>query len=480
MPALLALIIQFVVPVLSTLFALLVPALVAIAQFAFVRLPKIPAYFRLLLILYSDSDPASQERKILNGGFLMLATILTFMSYSLIPWTGMPLIGATMGTIALVFAVVIALTLMDIIFEFNKEYFLKKTQGKDEYIRKDIEDMKQVLDKFTSWNKIREFIRQSSEKINTKGNQNGINFDSEFFRKYIGNSLEALELYIVPRAGEYKDQKSLQLVGINDESKWLKNLIEGGSSAILGTTSGVSASFLTSAIFVKASIWTSIQTFFGISSGVAVSATVYSLLTVALPVGLGCLACLGAYSFISEKNNEENATKMSKFLTDIMRASLPMAWIDGEFSEHEKIMIFRFMFQSGIKRDERNLLKQEMSERSDFDEIMKSDTQSDMLFDDAYRNLNCSQSDAERIKHRLILCTAWEIAVADHVIHPSEVELHNKMARTFGISDDHASEIRRVISLNHYGKLIWMKTVDNLVEQFTFREQYRLNPSMEI
>jgi hypothetical protein len=105
---------------------------------------------------------------------------------------------------------------------------------------------------------------------------------------------------------------------------------------------------------------------------------------------------------------------------------------------------------------------------------------SDILFDDKYRNLNCSQSDMERIKHRLILCTAWEIAVADHVIHPSEIKLHNKMAQTFGMAEEEASEIRRLISLNHYGKLIWMKMVDNVIDQFDFYERYRLNPSMEI
>jgi uncharacterized membrane protein len=90
MPIIVPFVLQAVVPVLTSIFALLVPVLAAVINFSFTRIPKIPSYIRLIKILYSDIDSSAKERKIITGGLLVIGSILTFMAYSLIPWTGVP------------------------------------------------------------------------------------------------------------------------------------------------------------------------------------------------------------------------------------------------------------------------------------------------------------------------------------------------------------------------------------------------------
>ncbi|MHC5730477.1 MAG: hypothetical protein ACYTXY_41495, partial [Nostoc sp.] len=77
MPIILPFVIQAVLPVLTTVFALLVPVLAAVINFTLTRIPKIPSYIRLIKILYSDIDSSAKERKIINAGLLVIGSILT-------------------------------------------------------------------------------------------------------------------------------------------------------------------------------------------------------------------------------------------------------------------------------------------------------------------------------------------------------------------------------------------------------------------
>lgn len=83
MPIIVAFVLQAVLPVLTSIFALLLPVLAAVINFALTRLPKIPSYIRLIKILYSDIDSSAKERKIITGGLLVIGSILTFMAYPL-------------------------------------------------------------------------------------------------------------------------------------------------------------------------------------------------------------------------------------------------------------------------------------------------------------------------------------------------------------------------------------------------------------
>ena len=110
--------------------------------------------------------------------------------------------------------------------------------------------------------------------------------------------------------------------------------------------------------------------------------------------------------------------------------------------------------------------------------------QTSILFDDEHREKSCSQSDNERLKHRLLLCAAWEIAIADGKIEGSELQLHNRMADKLGISRDEVKEIRRVLNLKHERELL--QVAEKLKPNGSktkilksVREQYYLQPAAD-
>jgi uncharacterized tellurite resistance protein B-like protein len=126
-----------------------------------------------------------------------------------------------------------------------------------------------------------------------------------------------------------------------------------------------------------------------------------------------------------------------------------MAWIDGELADQEKDTVHRLITTSGIREEEQSLVWQAMEEGKTFDQIIETS----ILFDNEHREKTCSQSDYERLKHRLMLCVAWQIAIADGKIQGSELQLHNRMADKLGISRDEVKEIRRVFNVKHEGEL---------------------------
>lgn len=486
MPIIVTFVIQTVLPVLSALFALLIPVLAAVIQFALTRIPRIPSYIRLLKILYSDIDSSVKERKIITGGLLVISSIVTFMAYSLIPWTGLPLIGAITSPIAGTVAIVVALALLDMIFAMNKGYYLEKLKGEGfaglNDIETDIKDLKDIFGK--SWHKVKSAINDASQKIYEDGCKRGINFSDKSYQSYIDRELEGLNLYVEKNSvAEYEDINA-DLLKKSKDKDWTKDAFSVGTGATVGALAGVGASAVATSVFVPASLWTTLHGIpviggiFGTATGIVVSASTYSLLTLAAPVGLGVFATVGIYSGLTGWKNQEEAAKMSKFLSEIIIAVLPMAWIDGELDDKEKDSIDRLMTTSGMRKEERDLVRQAIEQRQDFDEIM----QTSILFDEEHRKKTCSQSNKERLKHRLMLCTAWEIAVADGKIDLSELSLHNRMADKLGISREEVKEIRRAINLKHEKELWLTEALEpngSKTKLLSVREQYRLQPAAD-
>ena len=95
-----------------------------------------------------------------------------------------------------------------------------------------------------------------------------------------------------------------------------------------------------------------------------------------------------------------------------------------------------------VRKQERDLIRKVIHQRQSFEDIIRSS----ILFDEEHRDKTCRQSDNERVKHRLMLCVAWQIAIADGKAEFSELELHNRMAYKLGVSWDEVQEIRRVIN----------------------------------
>lgn len=482
MPIIIPFIIQTVLPVLSTIFTLLAPVLAAVLNFTLTRIPRIPLYLHLLNILYSDMNLSAKERKIITGGFLVIGSILTFMAYSLVPWTGLPLIGAVMSPIAATIAIVVVLTVLEIIFTINKGYYLQKLKRQGfaqiDDIEADINDLKNIFG--NSWQKVQKTIYDANNKIYEEGSKRGINFNDKSYQSYLEHQLDGLNIYFSKTSVTEYQNINAALLKQNKGNDWTKDALSLGTGATVGTVAGVGASAVASSLFVPASLWTTIQGVFGVSTGIVVSASAYSLLTLAAPIGLGILATTGVYSGLKTWNSVEEATKKSKFLSEIMIAALPMAWIDGELSDKEQDAVDKLLTVSGIRKEERDVVWEAIQKRPTFDHIMRTS----ILFDDEHRNRTCSQSDDERLKHRLILCTAWKIAIADGKFEQSELQLHNRMADKLGISRSEVQEIRRVINLSLEEEL--SEVVDVIQPNGSkakllrsVREQYRLRPASD-
>ncbi|MGB7445379.1 MAG: hypothetical protein WA919_30260 [Coleofasciculaceae cyanobacterium] len=227
-----------------------------------------------------------------------------------------------------------------------------------------------------------------------------------------GNNCQLLiNNFYIDFFADYQDLNA-SLLSQNENYPWIKDALSFGTGATVGTLAGVGTSTVASSVFVQAGLWTSIQSFFGVSTGIVVGASAYSLLTLFAPVGLGVLATLRIYNSLTDWNSKEQAAEMSKFLSEILIAALPMAWIDGELADQEKDAVDRLMTTSGIRKEEREPVYQAIKKRKTFDEII----QTSILFDDKHREKICRQSDKERLKHRLMLSAAWEIAIAGDVL----------------------------------------------------------------
>ncbi|MEG4275338.1 MULTISPECIES: TerB family tellurite resistance protein [unclassified Microcoleus] len=312
----------------------------------------------------------------------------------------------------------------------------------------------------------------------------GINFSDKSYQSYIDRELEGLNVYVGKNSVAEYEGISADLLKQNKGQDWTKDAFALGTGATVGALAGVGASAVATSVFAPASIWTTIHSIpligglVGSSTGIVVSAGYYSLLTFAAPVGLGVLATVGIYSGLTGWKNQEEAAKMSKFLSEIIIAALPMAWIDGQLDDKEEDTIDRLMTTSGMRKEERDLVRKAIEQRQKFDEIMTTS----IPFDEEHREKSCSQSNKERLKHRLILCTAWEIAVADGKIDLSELHLHNCMADKLGISREEVKEIRRAINIKHEQELWLTEALEpkgSKTKLLSVREQYRLQPAAD-
>jgi hypothetical protein len=116
-----------VAPGLLQLFtSVFIPIAGELLKFTLPRLVRIPLYLRLLWTIYQDKQFNSEARKYLTSVLLLLGSILTFIVYSYVPWTGLPIIGVFTTPIASMMALVISLAALDSILILNKAYLAEK------------------------------------------------------------------------------------------------------------------------------------------------------------------------------------------------------------------------------------------------------------------------------------------------------------------------------------------------------------------
>ncbi|MEC4985934.1 MAG: TerB family tellurite resistance protein [Oscillatoria sp. PMC 1068.18] len=447
MPAILAFVTTFIIPSLASILASIAPVAGAVIIFTISSISKVPRYIKLIRLLYEDTEPESQARKYITLGMLLLGGILTFMVYSFVPGTALPIIGSFMTPIAAMLAVVVSLATLDVIFNLNEGYYLttlSNTEQVDDIIA-DIASLSKIFGK--SWKKILNLFERLLPKLEREFSKNREEFEnlSDYLNRQLNGLLQYIgtqEIQAITTSEIQRNELQRQITG--ELKPWAKlggSLIEGLTAGVL---TGTGASTFASSIFVQAGFFTSLQGLLGLSGGIAVSASTFALLTIAAPIGLGTLATVGVSKGAIHLRNKKEKQKMSSFLGDVLIAALPMAWADGELSLKEKDTLHRMLMNPAILQQDRERVYRAIEFQTSFDEVLKTT----LLLDEESRKTNNLPSEKEKIKHRLLLCVAWEIAKADGRITEEEIKLHERMAKALPtVTPEAVQEIRRLVTL---------------------------------
>jgi hypothetical protein len=152
-----------VAPGLLQLFtSVFIPIAGELLKFTLPRLVRIPLYLRLLWTIYQDKQFNSEARKYLTSVLLLLGSILTFIVYSYVPWTGLPIIGVFTTPIASMMALVISLAALDSILILNRAYLAEKYPEEFVLVSSDINELEKVMGK--SWD---EMLKQTQALLDT-------------------------------------------------------------------------------------------------------------------------------------------------------------------------------------------------------------------------------------------------------------------------------------------------------------------------
>lgn len=419
-----------VVPGLTQLFtSVILPVADKLLRFTIPRIGKLPLYFRLLWTIYSGYESNSEARKYLTSVLVLLGSILTFMTWSYVPFTGVPIIGIFTTPIAGMIALVVSLVALEFIFKLNQEYFANKYPQEFALVQSDIDELSRLLGKF--WEEMIEETQSLLNVIKQQLDPNGIYDDS------ISASINALNAYLwMPENNKSlpPDEVHRRIVteGLPPLAKVVGSIAEG---AFAGSIVGTSAQSIAASMFVKAGFWTSVKATFGLTSGFVVAAPMYGLLTVAAPIGLAVIAGLGVGQGVKVLRNEGEKKKLSAFLSDVIISALPMAWIDGSFTAEEREILEKLMLHASINDENKRRIRTAMNEQKSFEDILHSGL------------LQEKNPIKMKLKNRLLLAIAYEVAKADGVISENEIDLHSRMASFMDFEQAEIREIRRLVLL---------------------------------
>jgi uncharacterized tellurite resistance protein B-like protein len=430
-------------PAVTSLFASIIPiifvSLGGLLGFAIPRATQLPRYIKALVILYQDSMPESQTRKYVTGALLILGGLLTFMAHSFIPFTGVPIIGAVTTPIALLFSFTVILTTLDLITHLNEPYLanLKAIHVDDfQNMQDDLLTMKVQLGK--NWPELIKKVQKILDDISPKVAECGKDVSNEI-NKYFSKQLYELVLYLDPKKSSKITINQAEIKIISESLEPWKKV---GASFLLGAGAGAGTGMLASTVaaanLAPAAWWTgfvpgALQTVvFG--GRTVVSATTFSMCTVAAPIALGLTIGTGAFSAAMFALGKIEEKKLSQFLSDIIIASVPMLKADGEVSEEEKLAVMQILNNPLINQADKNRVKAAMDSNDSFDDIIAKN----LLHEDKQEKVE--------IKRRLILAITWEIAKADGNIHENEIALHDRMAKILQVPQEVIDEIRRLIT----------------------------------
>jgi len=431
MPLVIVELVMKIAPELLQLFvSVMVPVAGQLLKFTLPRLTRIPLYLRLLWTIYQDAQFNAEARKYLTSVLLVLGSILTFIVYSYVPWTGIPVVGAFTTPVAGMLAIVISLVSLDCLVAINRDYLIEKYPEEVDLIGRDVEELSRLIGS-KSWEGMVTQTQALLNRIKESLDPNGE------YQSALEALINALTCYLtVPQADPSlsPDEVNRRIVteGLPPLAKITGSMAEGlTGGAIMGTAAYGTAN----SIFVQAGLLTSIKAALGLAGGIAVAPTAFMALTFVAPISLAAIAGVGVYHGTKTLRNDGEKRKLSTFLSDILLAALPMAWVDGDFSTEEQDVFKKLLLSFPISKQDEQRIHQAMSRQVTLEEVLHTDL------------LKEENPQKARMKYRLLLCTAWEIAKADGSITSDEINLHNRMARFMNIAEEEAHEIRQLVLL---------------------------------
>lgn len=408
-------IMDFITSTIMVILKLLLEVCISPAIWNFVqsKLHKIPRYIRLLLYIYNTEKQGSEVHQKVTIALLLLSSILSVIVGNFLI-ISIPIVGILTEAIALLAAFAIILGTMEILLRnFGDDYF---SCVKDINIKEDIQEVKRLLG--PTWEKLIKQLEKTFDDVAPKVEANFQQI-SEYLESYFKVNLRDLYFFINPLDGtEIVFTKSnIKKIGKGLES-WEKAIISLAEGGVTAGVVGVGTASIANAVFVQSTIWTSLLSTLGINTGIAVSASAFTLLTVGFPVTLASAAAAGAVYHGFKQRCANEAEKESDFFSSTILAMLPIAYADGLFCQKEKDTIHQVMHNQRILDQDHEIIYQaiEADKYKSFDQICRDN----ILLKVGHPNAT--------IQHTLLLFSAWELAKIDGVIHPKEFELFERMA----------------------------------------------------
>jgi uncharacterized tellurite resistance protein B-like protein len=113
-----------------------------------------------------------------------------------------------------------------------------------------------------------------------------------------------------------------------------------------------------------------------------------------------------------------------------------MVYAGGKYSEEKTLQVKQIAANPEISDDDRDRILKALSKPFDIDYIFEKHL------------MHEKKPEKARIKERLLLSIAWEIAKADQHIDQTEIELHDRMAKIFEIENNYCKEVRALLTPN--------------------------------
>jgi uncharacterized tellurite resistance protein B-like protein len=397
------------------------------------RAKNIPSHLSVIYELFKNTDPLSKNKKTLALVLILIAGIIPFLTFSLIPFTGIPIVGIFTSALA----IIISFILICLAFEYVIDPMLKDgTIANNEKIQSDLDRLKDdylaVKNQIgPKWNelsdKFKKFMDDHIAIINEFEDRFKLGTDEACDRivEMIAPSIKDFKLYI--KKNHTIEISDDQLAIIMEKIKAWKKV---GVSGALSVSVGIGSSAAAKSILIPATLWNIILCRLALSGGILLSPITYSLTTSVLPVAIGVTAFTG--SIILFGMHEK--FRFSRFMADVIISSMPIIYADGNINEEERALVSHMANQSAIRPKDKDRIHEALSHPMDLDDVCSNHL------------MHEKNPEKAGVKGRLLISIAWELARADGQINNQEIEMHDRMAKTFGVEEDYVNEVRSILS----------------------------------